>query len=223
MFGLVGAIPWPRPHTASVAPQPLRNADLQGLQVDGIELEGWPQGSKVILPAPGRSACSVSLFWPERRALCISDADWFGNLLFPSVSVRDTISSLTRLRDLVEAGLVDVLLPAHGRVKDGALQIASHLALRIRLLEKIRNEVLEAYQACGQETDVRTVTGVLIRESPLFRMLDLVTYPRMVVFPHSTVAACLREERLVEWRSEQTRTEAATGGVACTAGPGLTA
>jgi glyoxylase-like metal-dependent hydrolase (beta-lactamase superfamily II) len=197
VFSMVGSIPWPNPADGSLDPEPLREDDIRPLVVGGFEVRGWRAGNKVILPTPGHSPCSISLFWPEKKALCISDVDWIGNPVFMSASVRDSISSLEMIRSLTEAGKVELLLPAHGRKKEGPEQILSHLDFHIRCLEEMRNEVMATYRSCGEVKDVRKLTRVLTRESPLFRMLKLTNYPRMVVFVHNIVAMCLKEEGIL--------------------------
>jgi hypothetical protein len=62
----------------------------------------------------------------------------------------------------------------------------------------MRNEILSSYQSCGEEKDVRKLTRVLAQESPLFRTLKLVNYPRLVVFVHNVVAVCLKEEGILD-------------------------
>lgn len=198
VFGIVGGIPWPAPVNGPIEPEPLKEDEIQVIDVGDYVVRGWKVGSKVILPTPGHSTCSVSLFWPERKALFISDADWIGDPIFASASLRDSITSLEKLKALTESGKVDLLLPAHGQVKEGSDQILSYLDFHIRRLEMIRNEVLSAYRSCGEGKDVRKLTRVLAQESPLFRMLKLVNYPRLMFFVHNAVAVCLREEGILD-------------------------
>jgi hypothetical protein len=108
------------------------------------------------------------------------------------------MSSLKNLKALTEAGKVELLLPAHGQVKEGSERILSHLDFHIRFLEVMRNEVVSAYRSYGNVKDVRKLTKVLVQESPLFRMLKLSNYPRLVVFVHNVVAVCLKEEGILE-------------------------
>jgi glyoxylase-like metal-dependent hydrolase (beta-lactamase superfamily II) len=194
VFSVIGAIPWPRPVNGSVQPEPLRENELQIIELGNVKAKGWRLGNKVILPTPGHSPCSVSLLWPEKKALFISDADWAGNPVFISSSLRACISSLRTMKELTEAGKVDVLLPAHGQVKECGEEVIGHLDYHIRFLEAMRSEVLSAYHSCGEEKNVRKLTTVLTQRSPLFRMLKLVSYPRLVIFVHNVVAVCLREE-----------------------------
>lgn len=197
LFGRVSGMLWPVPANGSVSPEPLRQNELQTIYLGDHVVSGWHAGSKVILPTPGHSSCSVSLYWPERKALFISDADWIGDPVFVSSSVRDSISSLEKMKELTEAGKVILLLPAHGHVQEGSARIVSYLEYHIRRLEVMRNEVLSAYRSYGEEKDVRTLTRILVRESPLFRMLKLANYPRLVLFVHNVVAVCLREEGIL--------------------------
>ncbi len=198
VVGRVAAFPWPAPVNGSVKPEPLTEENLQLIDLGNFEVRGWKVGSKVILPTPGHSPCSVSLFWPEQKALFVSDADWIGNPVFASASVRDSISSLEKLKALTEAGKVELLLPAHGRLTEGSDQALSYLDFHIRCLEVMRNEVLSAYRSSGEEKDVRKLTRRLTQESPLFKMLKLVNAPTLVVFVHNIVAACLREEGILD-------------------------
>ncbi len=111
--------------------------------------------------------------------------------------MRDSIASLEQLRALAEAGEVELLLPAHGRVIEGCDQAVSHLAFQIRRLEVLRNEVLSVYRSSG-EKDVRRLTRVLVQESPFFKMLKLADGPNLVVFVHNIVVVCLREAGILE-------------------------
>ena len=197
LFSTIGAMAWPRPKDGSVRPEPLREEEAATIELGDNKLDAWRLDSKLVFPTPGHTPCSVSLLWPEKKALFISDADWIGNPVFMSSSLRDCISSLQKMRHLTEAGEVQLLLPAHGQVKQGRGNILSHLDFHLQRLETMRNEVLSAYQAYGKEKDVHTLTGILIRESPVFRILRLVNYPRLVAFPHNVVAVCLREEGIL--------------------------
>ena len=104
LFSWTGSIRFPSPNNGSVLPEPLREADAQLVDVGGTSIRGWPLNGKVILPTPGHSPCSVSLLWPERKALFISDADWIGNPVFISSTIRDCISSLGKMKDLTMGG-----------------------------------------------------------------------------------------------------------------------
>ena len=114
-------------------------------------MKGWRLGSKIILPTPGHSPCSVSLLWPEKKALFISDTDWVCNPVFIYSSLRDSISTLKMMKELNEASNVDLLLPAHGQVKEGGGEVLAHLDSYIRRLDVIRSGVLSAYHSCGEE------------------------------------------------------------------------
>ena len=81
------------------------------------------------------------------------------------------MSRLKDLKNLTETEQVELLLPAHGQVKEGSEQVLSHLDFNIRCLEVMRNEVLSTYLSFGNEKDVRELTKVFVQESPLFKML----------------------------------------------------
>jgi glyoxylase-like metal-dependent hydrolase (beta-lactamase superfamily II) len=196
VFAALGSLAFSAPNDGDTSPQPLREGHKKALDLGGIELAGWPLDDKAILPTPGHSPCSVSLLWPERKALFISDADWVGNPVFLKSSFRDCIDSFQTMKALTEAGVVDLLLPAHGPVKEGAAAILCHLDFHIRRLETLRDEVLALYQATGVK-DVRRLTRMLVRHSPLFRLLKGSNFPRFVCFAHNVVALCLIEEGIL--------------------------
>jgi glyoxylase-like metal-dependent hydrolase (beta-lactamase superfamily II) len=195
-FSRIGAIPWSRPVNGTTQPEPLRENDMQVIDLGDIKMKGWRLGNKIILPTLGHSPCSVSLYWPERKALFVSDADWIGNPVFMSSSLKDCISSLERIKELTEVGKVELLLPAHGQVKESVEAVLSHLDFHIRRLEVMKCEVLSAYRSC-EEKDVRKLTKILADGFPLFKMLKQTNYPRLVVFVHNVVAVCLKEEGLL--------------------------
>jgi glyoxylase-like metal-dependent hydrolase (beta-lactamase superfamily II) len=196
-FSRIAAIPWPPPVNGAVQPEPLKENDMQVIDLEDIKVKGWSLGNKIVLPTPGHSPCSVSLFWPERKALFVSDADWIGNPVFMSSSLKDCISSLEKMKELTEADKVELFLPAHGQVKEGSKAVLSHLDFHIRRLETMRTEVLSAYHSRGEEKDVRKLTGILVDRSPLFKMLKQINYPRLVVFVHNIVAVSLKEEGIL--------------------------
>ena len=198
IFALAGSVPWAAPSDGSVEPEPLRNNNMQDIQLAYSEIKGWRVGNKIIFPTPGHSSCSVSLLWQEHKALFISDADWIGNPVFASVSLRDSIASLKKLRVLSESENIELLLPAHGQVKEGVENIMNYLDFHIKRLEVLRQEVLTTYYSCGELKDVCKLTKVLTQQSPNFRMLKLVTFPRLVVFIHNIVAVSLREEGILK-------------------------
>jgi len=196
-FAFVGGMAFPDPKIGAKQPEPLRLADRRAVALTKSEVLGWGVGNKVVLPVPGHSPCSVALFWPEQKALFISDADWVGNPVFISSSMRDSLSSLKSLKTLAEAEGVELLLPAHGAVKRGVDQVIRTLELAIRQMEVMRDEILATCFSCGEEKDIRRLARVLTRQSPRFRMLKSANYPRMVVFVHNIVAVCLAEEGLL--------------------------
>lgn len=198
IFSMVASIPWPAPTDGPVKPEPLRECEMQNMNFGGFNMQGWRVGNKVILPTPGHSPCSVSLFLPEQKTLFVSDADWIGNPVSASGSIRDCISSLKKLKALSEVEKIETLLPAHGIMKEGVEQVLNYLDYNIQHLQVMRNEVLAAYHSSGEVKDVRKLTRVLTQESPVFRMLKLVNYPRMVFFVHNVVAVCLREEGILD-------------------------
>lgn len=197
IFSIVGAVPFPNPKDGSHIPEALKESDTQKITIEDLEVRGWRIGNKIILSTPGHSPCSVTLFWPEEKALFISDAAWIGNPVFMTASVRDSISSLEKMKALTKAGMVELLLPAHGHVIEGSGQIMNYLDYHILHLEVLKNEVLTTYQACGREKDILKLTKALTQESLLFQSLKFTNYPRMVVFVHNIVATILREEGML--------------------------
>jgi glyoxylase-like metal-dependent hydrolase (beta-lactamase superfamily II) len=193
VFAALGSLAFSSPNDGATHPESLQEADKTNFDLGGIRLAGWSLDDKVLLPTPGHSPCSVSLLWPARKALLISDADWIGNPVFIKSSLRDCIASFETMKALTEAGVVDLLLPAHGPVKEGADVILRHLDFHIRRLETVRNEVLTLCHDSGVR-DVRRLTKMLVRHSPLFRLLKGSNFPRFVCFVHNVVALCLIEE-----------------------------
>jgi len=179
LFGRIGALPW---------------------DLGNTKIKGWRLGDKIILYTPGHSPCSVSLFWPEKKALLISDADWIGNPVFLSSSIKDSIDSMEKIKTLAGSGKIDLFLPAHGPVRQGENRIIEHLDFLIRRLKAMRTDILSAYESCGRTKDVRKLTKFLVREYPVFRALKLLNYPRLVVFVHNIVAVCLKEEGIIDDR-----------------------
>lgn len=198
IFSRIGSAPVPAPVPGSTPPEPLREDDMQNIAIAGIEMKGWRLGDKVILPAPGHSPCSISLFWPERKAFFISDADWIGNPVFMSGSFNDCIMSLEKVKQLTESGQIDLLLPAHGVVKEGSEAVLSHINFHIERLHVIRSEILSVYRSCGSEMDVCKLTKILVHKSPFFRMLKHCNFPKTVVLLHNMVALCLKEEGILK-------------------------
>ena len=197
LFAAVGAIPWPRPRDGTTTPEPLREEDMVTVDLGSIQVQGWSLGDKVVLPTPGHTPCSVSLLWPDRKALFVSDAVMLVNPLLMSGSLQECIASVEKLKDLVEAGKVDLFLPAHGQVWEGRAAILSYLDLHLRSHEVTRNEILSAYRPSG-EKDVRRLTRFLMSESPHFRLLKQGNYPRLPMFVQSMVALGLKEEGILD-------------------------
>jgi glyoxylase-like metal-dependent hydrolase (beta-lactamase superfamily II) len=197
IFALLGSIPWSAPRDGFVKPTALRDVDKKNIEIGDLKMMGWEAGNKFILPTPGHSPCSVSLYWPDQKALFISDADWLGNPVFMSGSIRDSIASLNKMVELAKCGYLNILLPAHGAVKEGFEQIICHLRLRINLLESMRQEILDMYQNQDYEKDIIKLTNKLTREFPLFKILQIINYPKHVFFIHNIVAVCLREEGIL--------------------------
>lgn len=197
IFSSIGGIPFPGPVNGIIQPEPLKEKDLHILDIGDIEIKGWKLNDKFILPTPGHSPCSISLLWPEKKALFVSDADWVGNPVFMSSSLKECISSLSKMIDLTNAGKVDLLLPAHGSVKEGKEAIISHLGFHLKRLEAMKREVLFFFNSYGKEKNIRKLTKRLVHGSPLFGMLKKSNYPRFVLFVHNIVALVLKEEGIL--------------------------
>lgn len=198
IFSFFGSRFFPAPKDGSAGPEPLREEGAREIDVGNCRVKGWELGGKIVLPTPGHSPCSISLYWPERKALFISDAAWIGNPAFVTSSPRDCLASLETMKSLAEAGGVDLLLPAHGTVKKGPEHVLDFLDFHIHRLKILRSEILASYRALGAKGNVKRIVKHLTRESSLFRTLKLVNYPRSVVFVYTIVAAHLIEEGLLE-------------------------
>lgn len=195
-FSKLASRAWPPPVNGSTKPEPLKKEDMQVMDFGVIEVKGWRLGNKVILATPGHSPCSVSLFWPDRKAIFTSDADWYGNPVFVSSSMKGCIASLEMMKELTKTGKVELFLPAHGEVKEGRKNILSHLDSCIQNLEGMKNEVLSAYRSYS-EKDINRLTKILVNEYPLFKTLNQSESPKSVVFVHNIVTICLKEEGII--------------------------
>jgi glyoxylase-like metal-dependent hydrolase (beta-lactamase superfamily II) len=196
VFERIATIHAAGPMNGRIPPQPLKEDDLKELDLFGIRMRGWRVGRKVILPMPGHSPCSVSLYWPERKALFIGDVDWIGNPVSMSSSLQGCISSFESIKALAAAELLELLLPGHGGVKQGRANILAHLDFHIQRLKLLRIEIMQAFHSCGEDKSVSNLTGILVKRSPLFRALKECQFPGVVLFLHTIVAVCLREEGL---------------------------
>jgi glyoxylase-like metal-dependent hydrolase (beta-lactamase superfamily II) len=197
LFSLIGTLTFPRPNNGSIKAKALKEDEAEIIDLNGIEIKGWRIGGMIVFPTPGHSPCSVSLYWPNQKALLISDADWGGNPAFMSGSLGDSLASLQKMKELVEAGLIDLLLPAHGEVKDGSENILKHLDFQIGRIDLLRSEVVSFSRTHGGERDVSKLTNILVRKSPLFKLLKHGNYPRHVIFVKSIVALALKEADLL--------------------------
>lgn len=101
------------------------------------------------------------------------------------------------MRDLTEMNMIDVLLPAHGAVKEGRETILIHLDFHIHRPVVMRNEIISAYLTHGQIKYIRKLTSILTHESPLFKAYKIINYPRLVAFVHNVTAVRLREEGIL--------------------------
>ena len=195
-FAAVGGLPWPRPRYGNQHPAPLNDKAREEIQLGNQTIRGWRLGPWVVVPTPGHSPCSVSLYWPDRKTILTGDLDWIGNPVFPNGSVKDERASLRLLLAMAREGLNDRLCSAHERTKEGGAAVADHLEARLRQLEALREEILAAQRATG-ESDTARLAAHLSVSSPSFRMLTIATYPRFVCFPRNVVAVVLAEEGLI--------------------------
>jgi glyoxylase-like metal-dependent hydrolase (beta-lactamase superfamily II) len=104
--------------------------------VDGLE---W-----LTVVTPGHSADSICLLLPADRALLTGDTVLGRGttvVAYPDGKLGDYLDSLQRLRDLAGTD-VDVLLPGHGPVLDGPVDVlAYYLQHREERLQQIRDAV----------------------------------------------------------------------------------
>jgi len=196
LFAAVGSISFPPPRNGTTPAEAIKEADLEDMDINGVKFKGWNLNGKVLFPTPGHSPCSISLLWPERKTVLVSDADWVGNPVFVDGSFSDCISSLERVREFVDAGVVDLLLPAHGEAKEGKDKILTHLDFHLRRIELIRQEILDFHARTG-EKDILKLTKILVNDSPLFMMLKYANYPRDVVLLSNMVALSLEEAGVI--------------------------
>ena len=196
LFGRLASLVWPKAINSSIAPEPLLENDLRTINLGRINVKGWRLGNQIVLPTPGHSSCSVSLLWPEKKALFVSDATWIGNPVFMFSSIRDSIATFYKFRELTEAGMVERLLPAHGLIIEGKKQILSHLLFHIGRMESMRDEILSLYNTY-KEKDINKLTKIAINESPLLKTIYLTSTPKMVANLMDTVAICLREADII--------------------------
>jgi glyoxylase-like metal-dependent hydrolase (beta-lactamase superfamily II) len=196
IFAAVGSISFPPPRDGATPAEPIKDTELEDMEIGGVKLKGWKLGDKVLFPTPGHSPCSISLLWPKRKTVLVSDADWVGNPVFVDGSLRDCISSLEMVREFVDAGVADLLLPAHGEAKEGKDKILTHIDFHLRRIELIRQEILD-FQAKTGERDILKLTKTLVNDSPLFVMLKYANYPRDVVLLSNMVALSLEEAGVI--------------------------
>ena len=137
VFAAVGSISFPPPRDGTTPAEPLKETDLEDMETGGVKFKGWKLDGKVLFPTPGHSPCSISLLWPEKKAVLVSDADWVGNPVFVDGSLSECISSLEKVREFVDAGVVDLLLPAHGEAKEGKDKILTHIDFHLRRIDFI--------------------------------------------------------------------------------------
>jgi glyoxylase-like metal-dependent hydrolase (beta-lactamase superfamily II) len=197
VFGNIGGFIWPRPVLGAIRPESLKNEDLQHAN-NNFDFKCWQMGNAVVLPTPGHSVCSVSLYVPERKALFIGDAAWIGDPISPFASIRQCISSLETLMSLVKSTKIDLLFQGHGYPIEGFEQVQSCLDFSINRLALIRSQILEAYRLSGNDKDIRRLSKTLIREAPLFKLLYSANLPVMVLIVYNMVISCLRDEGILE-------------------------
>jgi glyoxylase-like metal-dependent hydrolase (beta-lactamase superfamily II) len=128
-------------------------ADGEWLDVDGLRVE--------VVASPGHTGDSVCLLVETDRALLTGDT-LLGRgstvVAHPDGRLGDYLDTLSRLRALVDAGRVGIVLPGHGPVRDDpAALIDGYLAHRRERLDAVR-----AAAAAG--TDVESILDVVYAE-----------------------------------------------------------
>ena len=190
------------PTTSNVMPRRLTDSDAQPIDLDGVVARGWSVDGLTLLATPGHSTCSISLFDPQKRVLCTSDADWIGNPIFACGSLHACVESLETMLALVRTRQVEFLLPGHGLHIVGADAILCHLQSRAELLRTLRHEVLNGWRQHGGEPDVAILTRWLVERSPLFRLWSHAAFPKHMVLPFNMVSTVLTEEGLLQRRDQ---------------------
>jgi len=190
------------PTSSKVTPRRLADSDVELMDLDGVVARGWSVDGLVLLATPGHSDCSISLFDPQKRVLCTSDADFIGNPIYACGSLRACVESLETMMALVRAGQVEFLLPGHGLHIVGADAILCHLQSRAELLRTLRHEVLNGWRQHGGEPDVAILTRWLVERSPLFRLWSHAAFPKHMVLPFNMVSTVLTEEGLLQRRDQ---------------------
>lgn len=197
IFARLAAFGWPKPLNGTHPLTQLKDKDLESVNLAGRQVKIWKKGRMFILPTPGHSPCSVSLYWPEKKALLVSDADWIGNPVFMFSSIKDCLNSLELFAFLVREELVDIFLPAHGMIRQGKNDIMNHVKFHIERLRAMRSDVRLVYRRTGIR-DVTKLSRLLVRESPYFASLKVANTPALVLNVNDIVGICLREDGLLD-------------------------
>ncbi|EFQ83360.1 metallo-beta-lactamase domain protein [Aeromicrobium marinum DSM 15272] len=111
--------------------------DGEQLDVDGLRLE--------VVTTPGHTADSMCLLLTDEGSLLTGDTILGRGttiIAHPDGSLGPYLDSLARIRELVEEGVVSLLLPAHGPVPDdAAAHVDFYLEHRADRLDQVRRAV----------------------------------------------------------------------------------
>lgn len=126
-------------------------ADGEVIDVDGLTIE--------VVATPGHTADSTSLLLPAEGSLLTGDT-MLGRgttiIAHPDGALGPYLNSLARIRDLITAGRVERLLPAHGPVPDDAAgHVDFYLSHRRERLAQV-----EAAVAAGHTSAAAVVAHV---------------------------------------------------------------
>ncbi|MDY6952211.1 MAG: MBL fold metallo-hydrolase [Thermodesulfobacteriota bacterium] len=109
----------------------LRMGGLDGFEPDFFLQEGWLNvGGETfqVLSTPGHSPGSVSLYWPEQKALFTGDVVFSGGVGrtdFPGGKARRLKESIQRMAELD----VEHLLPGHGECVSGKKSVEANFQI----------------------------------------------------------------------------------------------
>ena len=135
--------------------------------------EGCP--ALEIVPLPGHSYDSVGLLLRDERAILTGDLifrDWSSIVPHADGDLGDYLGSLDRLQQLVESGLAELLVPAHGFPIDQPIEtIEGYRAHRHERLAQVR-AVIDAGAGFDPDAVIEGVYGDLTDETLLVSALS---------------------------------------------------
>lgn len=172
----------------------LGEADKDEFDLGGMPFRGWKVEGAYLLPTPGHSPDSLSIYFKESKAIFSGDLLWYVNPNQMEGSIDSLLQSVVKLKGLVEGEGIDYLGGGHFQPVSGRQHILDYIS-QYQENEKALVSRLEEVVGGRERVSVDYCLDKL-RDSdhPAIQEALRINYPYFPSYLHRFIRVFLREK-----------------------------